>query len=143
MTAPALLDSLGRDSRYALRMLRHNQMFTAVALLTLAIGIGANAAVFSVVNSVLLKPLAYPRSEQLVAVRQVAPGAPGLANISDGLLLSPSMYFTYSEQNQTFQSMGVWVPLNATVTGLAEAEQVRVLLVSDGVLQALSVPPAA
>jgi predicted permease len=143
MTLGALLDSLGRDLRYAARMLHHNPMFTAAALLTLAIGIGANTAVFSVVNSVLLKPLAYPKSEELVAVRQVAPGAPGLANVSDGLLLSPSMYFTYSEQNRSFQSMGVWVTGTANVTGLAEPEQVRVIAVSDGVLQTLSVPPAA
>ena len=60
------------DVRYALRLLRHNPVFTAVGLLTIAIGIGANAAVFSVVNSVLLKPLNYPRAEQLVSLHQTA-----------------------------------------------------------------------
>src|ERR1700758_1042117 len=65
------LEQWARDVRYAARMLRHNPMFTLVATLTLAIGIGANAAVFSVVNSVLLNPLRYPKSEELVAVRQV------------------------------------------------------------------------
>src|SRR5262245_4982603 len=68
MNTVTLLDTLSRDARYALRTLRHNPMFTAVALLTLAIGIGANTAVFSVVNGVLLKPLAYPKSEELIAV---------------------------------------------------------------------------
>jgi predicted permease len=135
------LEQWVRDVRYAARMLRHNPMFTVVAVLTLAIGIGANAAVFSVVNSVLLNPLRYPKSEQLVAVRQLAPGAAGLANFADGLHLSPSMYFTYAEQNRTFQSLGVWISGTANVTGLAEPEQVRTILVSDGVLQALSVPP--
>src|SRR6516162_3355354 len=79
MTIPALFDSLGRDMRYATRMLRHNPMFTCVALLTLAIGIGANSAVFSVVNSVLLRPLSYPHADELVAVRHNAPGAAGLS----------------------------------------------------------------
>jgi predicted permease len=142
MNTIAFLDALARDVRYGLRMLRRNPTFTAVALVTLAIGIGANTAVFNVVNSVLLKPLHYPKAEQLVAMRQAAPGAAGLASVSNGLRLSPSMYFTYAEQNRTFQSLGVWVNDTANVTGLAEPEQVRTVLVSDGVLQALSVPPA-
>jgi len=143
MNTIAFLDTLARDVRYGLRTLRHNPVFTAVALLTIAIGIGANTAVFSVVNSVLLKPLPYPKSEELVALRQVAPGAAGLASFSDGLLLSPSMYFTYSDHNRTFQSLGVWTNGTANVTGLAEPEQVRTVAVSDGVLQALNVPPVA
>jgi len=129
------------DVRYGLRMLRHNPVFTAVGLLTIAIGIGANAAVFSVVNSVLLKPLNYPKSEELVSLHQTAPGAAGLADFENGLLLSPSMYFTYAENNRTFQSLGVWDTGTASVTGLAEPEQVRVVDVSDRVLQALDVAP--
>jgi hypothetical protein len=125
------------DVRYGLRMLRRNPVFTAVGLLTIAIGIGANAAVFSVVNSVLLKPLNYPKPKELVALHQIAPGAAGLADFRNGLLLSPSMYFTYAEQNRTFQALGVWIPDTANVTGLAEPEQVRAVSVSDGVLQAL------
>ena len=130
------------DVCYGLRALRHNPTFTAVSLLTIAIGIGANTAVFSVVNSVLLKPLNYPNSEQLVSLHQTAPGAPGLADFESGLHLSPSMYFTYAEHNRAFQSLGVWDTGTASVTGLAEPEQVRTVEVSDGVLQALEVPPA-
>jgi len=131
------------DVRYALRTLRHNLAFSVIGVLTIAIGIGANTAVFSVVNSVLLKPLNYPKAEELVALRQAAPGAAGLADFASGLRLSPSMYFTYAEQNRTFQSLGVWTKGTANVTGLAEPEQVRTVYISDGVLQALSVPPAA
>ena len=135
------LENFLADVRYGLRMLRHNPVFTTVALLTIAIGIGANAAVFSVVNSVLLKPLNYPKSEELVSLHQTAPGAAGLADFENGLLLSPSMYFTYAEQNRTFQSMGVWGTDISNVTGLAEPEQVRAVVVSDGVLQSLGVAP--
>jgi predicted permease len=137
------IENFFADVRYGLRMLRRNPVFTTVGLLTIAIGIGANAAVFSVVNSVLLKPLNYPNSQDLTSLHQIAPGAAGLADFRNGLLLSPSMYFTYAEQNRTFQAMGVWVPGAANVTGLAEPEQVRTVYVSDGALQALAVPPAA
>jgi predicted permease len=131
------------DVRHGLQLLRHNPVFTVVGLLTIAIGIGANAAVFSVVNSVLLKPLNYPKSEELVSLHQIAPGAAGLADFENGLLLSPSMYYTYSEQNRTFQSVGIWLAGTANVTGMAEPEQVRTVDVSDGVLQTLEVPPEA
>ena len=143
MNTVTFLDAMAGDVRYAIRVLSRSPVFTVTALLTLAIGIGANTAVFSVVNSVLLRPLDYPRAEQLVAIHQEAPGAAGLANSSDGLYLSASMYFTYSEQNRTFQSLGVWIQGTANVTGFAEPEQVRTVYVSDGVLQSLAVPAAA
>jgi predicted permease len=135
------LEELMQDIRFGLRTLFKSPGFAAVAILTLAIGIGGNAAVFSVMNSVLLKPLHYPRAEELVSLHQIAPGAAGLAGFEDGLLLSPSMYFTYAEQNRAFQSMGVWDSGTANVTGLAEPEQARTVYVSDGTLEALSVPP--
>jgi predicted permease len=136
------VEELLADVRYGLRALRHNPMFTTVALLTIAIGIGANTAVFSVVNSVLLKPLNYPNADQLVSLHQIAPGAPGLTDFENGLHLSPSLYFTYADHNRSFQSLGVWDTGTANVTGLTEPEQVRTVEVSDGVLQALDVPPA-
>ncbi len=141
MNTLTLVDSLARDMRHSLRMLRRSPGFTVAVLLTLGIGIGANTAVFSVVNSVLLKPLPYPDSERLVAVWHKAPGAPGLASVSGDLRLSDSMYFTYAEQNRTFQSLGVWAAGSDTVTGLAEPERVSAVYVSDGALQALDVAP--
>ncbi len=138
-----LLESIFTDLKFALRRLRKSPGFAATVLLTLAIGIGANTAVFSVVNSVLLKPLPYPKSEQLTALWLNAPGAGGLANFSNGLQLSPSMYLTFAEHNKTFQSMGIWAPSTANVTGGAEPEEVKTAAVSGGVLETLGVPAAA
>ena len=136
------LEDLLGDLRFGARMLRKAPGVAIVALLTIAIGIAANAAVFSVVDSVLLKPLNYPKAGELVALKQVAPGAEGLSDFENGLLLSPSMYITYSEHNQTFQSLGAWGTGTANVTGLAEPEQVRIVGVSDGVFETLGVAPA-
>jgi predicted permease len=137
------LESLWADVRFAFLRLAKAPGFAATVILTLAIGIGANTAVFSVLNSVLIKPLPYPRAGELVGISQTAPGAAGLANFSSGLRLSPSMYFTYTEQNRSFQSFGVWIPGTANVTGFAQPEQARTVLISDGVLETLNVPPAA
>jgi predicted permease len=136
------LESLLADFKLTLRRLRNSPGFAVTVLLTLAIGIGANTAVFSVVDGVLLKPLPYPRSSELVALRLEAPGASGLASFETGLRLSPSMYFTFSDHNQSFQSLGVWVPSTANVTGIAQPEEVHTLMISDGILQALGIPPA-
>src|SRR6202162_2911909 len=89
------VESLGADLKLVFRRLRKSPGFAATVLLTLAIGIGANTAVFSVLNGVLLKPLPYPDSGQLVSLWLNAPGAGGLANFSSGLQLSASMYFTF------------------------------------------------
>ena len=136
------LESLVADLKFTLRRLRKSPGFAVTVLLTLAIGIGANTAVFSVVDGVLLKPLPYPGSNELVALWLDAPGAPGLASFQDGLRLSASMYFTFSEHNHSFQSLGVWAPSTANVTGIAQPEQAHTLMISDGVLQTLGIPPA-
>jgi predicted permease len=137
------IESLLADVKFSLRRLRNSLGFAMTVILTLAVGIGANTAVFSVVNDVLIKPLPYPEPEQLVALNLNAPGAPGLADFRDGLRLSASMYLTFAARNRTFQSVGVWRPVTANVTGLAQPEQVNTALVSDGVLQTFAVPPAA
>ena len=135
------LESVLTDLKLAFRRFGKSPGFAVTVLLTLAIGIGANTAVFSVVSSVLLKPLPYPDSNQLVSLQLNAPGAEGLANFQKGLPLSASMYFTFSESNQTFQSLGTWIGGRATVTGLARPEEVNIVMVTDGVLDTLGVPP--
>ena len=137
------IESFLMDLKLGFRRLRKLPGFAATVLLTLAIGIGANTAVFTVLDSILLKPLPYPQPEQLVAVWLHAPGAAGLANFAEGLRLSPSMYLTFAEHNRTFQSIGVWISGTANVTGIAKPEEVPTTYISDGVLQSLNVPPAA
>jgi MacB-like periplasmic core domain/FtsX-like permease family len=131
------LDSTLRAARHALRALRHNPTFAVVAVLTLALGIGANTAIFSVVNGVLIKPLSYPEPDRLVAIWHAAPGM----GIAGDLNCSPSMYFTYREQNHVFQDVGMWQSGGTTVTGIGDPEQVRTLWVTYGLLQALRVQP--
>jgi predicted permease len=139
----AALEATIADLKLTLRRLRKSPGFAATVLLTMALGIGANTAVFSVIDSVLLKPLAYPDSGQLVALTLNAPGAGGLGDITNGLNLSPSMFLTFSERNRAFQSLGVWTSGTASVTGVGQPEEVHTALISDGVLETFSVLPIA
>ncbi len=137
------LESILADLKFVFRRLGKSPGFAVTVLLTLAIGIGANTTVFSVINGVLLKPLPYPEPEQLVSLRLTAPGAPGLAEFRDELRLSASMYFTFARHNRAFQSIGVWQPATASITGVAQPEQVDSAYISDGALQTFNVPPVA
>ena len=143
MNTLTTIETLSRSLRQMFRTLRRNPMFAVATLLTLMLGIGANTAVFSVVNSVLLKPLPYPDAEGLVSIQHTAPGAPGLISASGDLRLSASMYFTYAENNRSFQEIGAWTAAYATVTGQGEPEELRTVAVTYGVLQALQVQPVA
>jgi predicted permease len=134
------LESLLADLKQVFRRLGRSPGFAITVVLTLAIGIGANTAVFSVLNSVLLRPLPYPEPEQLVSLHLNAPGAPGLAEFRSELRLSPSMYLTFAAHNRVFQSLGVWLPGTASITGLAQPEQVNTAQISGGVLETLNVP---
>jgi predicted permease len=128
--------TIGGQFKQVLRRLRRAPVFTTITLITLAAGIGANTAVFSVLQSVLLKPLPYPQPEQLAAVRLTAPGI----NIKD-FELSPSDYFIFREQSTTFQDIGMYQGDSVSVTGMAEPERVDALIVTDGILPLLSIPP--
>ena len=127
-----------RDLRYGARALRRSPGFTTIACLTLALGIGAATAVFSVVNGVLLKPLPYPDPDALVAVWHRVPGT----NIAGDVEISTGQFFTYRDETRTLQELGVWQPGTVTVTGSSGPEQVQSLFVTHGTLEALAVPPA-
>jgi len=121
--------------KHQLQRLGRAPLFTTITLITLTAGIGANTAVFSVVEGVLLRPLPYPHSELLAAVRLTAPGI----NLKD-LELSPSDYFIFREQNSTFQDIGLYQGDSVSVTGTTEPERVDALIVTDGTLPILGVP---
>jgi putative ABC transport system permease protein len=122
--------------KQVVRSLARMPGFTAVAALTLAIGIGANTAVFGVIQGVLLKPLPYPRSDELIVLDHAAPG---VKLTSAGA--APFQYFTYREDGRVFQDVGLWNTGTVSVTGLAEPEEVRTLFATDAVLPMLGVQP--
>ena len=111
-------------------------MFAFVTLLTLAIGIGANTAIFSVLDGVLLKPLPYPHAEQLIAIDHKAPGV-HMDHAGD----APFLYFIQREQNRTLQDVGMWTGDSVAITGTAEPQRVDGIDVTQGVLPILGVQP--
>jgi len=122
--------------RQVIRRLSRAPLFTAITLLTLAIGIGANTVIFSVVEGVLLKPLPYRHSEQLIGVWHTAPGI-GIKDLN----MSPSVYFIDREQSTTLQDIGAYDGDSLSVTGIGDPEHVRGLDVTDGTLPILGVTP--
>ena len=132
------LETTIADARYAARTLRKNPGFSIVAVLTLAIGIGATTAVFSVVNGVLIKALPYPDPDALAGVWHSAAIQGGTFRNANH---SASMYVTYLDNNRTFQEFGVWNNGASSITGVGEPEQVRTFRVTYGVLRAFGVQP--
>jgi predicted permease len=118
------------------RRLGRTPLFTAISILTLAVGIGANAAIFSVVYGVLLKPLPFVQPDRLVGLWHRAPGM-GLELLNQ----SPATYFTYRENARTFVDVGLWQTFQVTLTGRNEPERVQALAVTDGVLSIVGVQP--
>jgi len=136
MSVTGFVDSVGRDLRHALRTLPRRPTFTFAAILTLALGIGATTAIFSVVYSVLIKPLPYPSSGELVRIRHNA-AALGTADLGS----QPTMYFTYRKESRTFADIGFWNDGGETLTSPEGTERVRSLRATYGLLQALAVQP--
>ena len=117
------MQTLIEDVRYGLRMLRKNPGFTAVAVLTLALGIGANTAVFSIVNGVLLNSLPFPDPDKLVVLFESKP------NFKEGSISYPN-FLDWQRDNHSFSSLAAYRPDSFSLTGSGEAEQVQGKMVS-------------
>jgi predicted permease len=130
------METLVQQARIAFRKLAGAPLFSAVAILTLAVGIGSNAAIFSVVNAVLLRPLPFEDPERLVGIWHTAPGL-GFDEVNQ----SPALHFTYAAESRTFESVGMWDNSSVSVTGLAEPEQVPSMSLTWQILSMLGIEP--
>src|ERR1700674_3932149 len=128
------LERLMQDLRFGVRMLAKSPGFAAVAILTLALGIGANTALFSIVNGVLLNPLPYPDPEQLVTLAESKP------NFDSGSISFPN-FRDWRKDNRTFSMMGISRSYSYSLTGRGEAEQVSAEFISSDYLAVLGVKP--
>jgi putative ABC transport system permease protein len=133
------MSGIFQDLRYAVRQLRKSPGFTAVAVITLALGIGANTAIFSVVNGALLHPLAFREPNRLVRVWHVPPAKnfPGMTTFS----ASAANYLDWQSQNQVFENMAIYSYHSFTLTGGAKPEQVDAIAASSSFFETLGVQP--
>ena len=129
--------TLAHDLRYAVRVLRKNTGFATVALLVLALGIGANTAIFTVVNSVLLRPLPFPDSDRLAAVWEDASTVGFPQNTP-----APANFMDWKRQNQVFEDMAAIRNGAASLTGAGEPELVLSAQVTPNLFAVLEVKPA-
>ena len=118
------------------RRLFKSPLFTIVSVGTLALGIGANTAIFSLVNGILLKPLPFHEPHELVGVWHAAPGL-GFELLNQ----SPALHFTYLDEGRSFSEIGMWDLGTAAITGLDEPEEVQIMQVTEGTFRALRVEP--
>jgi len=123
-----------QDLRYAVRLLLKNPGFTLVAILTLAIGIGANTAIFSVVDGVLLRPLPYPEPDKLIALSEKT------ANFESSSISYPN-FLDWQRRNASFSAMAAYRQDDYSLTGSGESERVRVAMISHGFFEILGVNP--
>jgi putative ABC transport system permease protein len=129
-----VLGDLWQDVRHAGRSFWKTPSFAATAVLTLALGIGATTAIFSVVYGVLLKPLPFHEPDRLVSLRQHAPHGVGTVQ-------GPATYLTYRENQQAFEAIGAWSPAEVSITGGGDPERVQALMMSATTLPLLRVQP--
>ncbi len=138
----AWLDEMAQDLRYSLRTLARAPVFTAVALLTLALGIGANTAIFTIVNGAILRPLAYPRPQQLVSITSEFPAFGSVAS------LSVAEYQEFRTLNQSFEEVGAfgtggsaYTTNEVNLTAGDRPLRVRSMAVDADLLRALGIQP--
>ncbi len=130
------MEFLFQDVRFAWRSLRKHSGFTAVAVATLALGIGANAAMFAVVNGVILRPLPFPEADRLVRVT-----ADFVATGTDDIGMSPPELYDYRDRSELFDAIAGVYPIDANLTEVDEPERVEILLVSPSYFSLLGVRP--
>ena len=135
------MDTLVQDIRFGLRMLLKAPGFTAVAIIVLALGIGANTAIFSVVNAVLLRPLPYPQPDRLVQVWHTPPQSsfPGAKIFS----VSPANYLDWVNQNRSFEQLAIYGFMSFNLTGKGEPESLIATRVSSNFFSVLRTQPMA
>jgi predicted permease len=133
------MENLLQDSRFALRQLLKNPGFSAIAVLTLALGIGANTAIFSVVNGFLLRPLPFKDPDRIVRVWHTPPAKsfPGMPTFS----VSAANYFDWQRDNHVFDRMAIYNYRGLTLTGVAQPLQVDASAVSSGFFEVLGIQP--
>ncbi|MGE0811775.1 MAG: ABC transporter permease [Vicinamibacterales bacterium] len=132
------LDGLRQDFRLAVRSLRRAPVFAAVCILTLALGIGANTAIFSIVNGVILRPLPYPKPDQLMYLTTQFP-ALGF----DSFWVSPPEYFEFKELTRSFAAVGAYTTGEVNLTAGDRPTRARSASVDDALLDALGIEPLA
>jgi putative ABC transport system permease protein len=130
---------LRQDVRYAWRTLRRSPAFTAVAVLTLALGIGATTSIYTVLDAVLLRPLGVADAEELVVLREVREGAPPAPGRT--VTVSPANFFDWQEQAKSFSSMAYFTTWPRNLTGDGEPREVQVQLASANLFSTLGVRP--
>jgi predicted permease len=130
-----VLEKAAQDARLAFRMMGRARGFTATALLVLALGIGANTVMFSVVNSVLLRPLPYPAPDRLQLIQM-------LDRSGDVFAAAPPDFYAYRSRTQSFESVAAFHSRALDLTGSEEPERIRALIVSADFLRVLGVAPA-
>ena len=134
--AGALLESLGRDLRYAFRTLRRSPGFTIFTLLTFAVALGGLTVIFSFVNALLLKPLPYPDSDRLVTVLETDDD-----DLTGGYTLAAPNYLDWQKENRVFSAMAMYQYLSANLSDGTEPEQVGGIRVTGGIFDLLRVAP--